>query len=145
VNADIVDTYQREGFGPAMAKFIQLVMRQSPLPSNYLDQPAPDPAQFGLPTEDDGSRDDLLLSGNLAMPPFEPDAEALRDSSVRIVPAIGEAGEGSLARRGGEALAALLGVTPVVFPGDHQGFAANEWSPNNDPGGFAQKLRAVLE
>jgi pimeloyl-ACP methyl ester carboxylesterase len=145
VNADIVDTYQRDGFGPAMAKFIQLVMRQSPLPSDYLDQPAPDPAQFGLPTEDDGSRDDLLLSGNLAMPPFEPDAEALRGSSVRIVPAIGEAGEGSLARRGGEALAALLGVAPEVFPGDHQGFAANEWSPNNDPGAFAQKLRKVLE
>ena len=79
------------------------------------------------------------------MPPFEPDAEALRGASVRIVPAIGEAGEGSLARRGGEALAALLDVTPVVFPGDHQGFAANEWSPNNYPGGFAQKLRAVLE
>jgi hypothetical protein len=145
VNADIVDTYQRDGFGPAMAKFMQLVMRQSPLPADYLDQPAPDPAQFGLPTEDDGSRDDLLLSGNLAMPPFEPDAEALRGSSVRIVPAIGEAGEGSLARRGGQALAALLGVAPAVFPGDHGGFAASEWSPNNDPGAFAQKLRGVLE
>lgn len=145
VNADIVDTYQRIGFGPAMAKFIQLVRLQGPLAGDYLDRLAPDPAQFGLPTEDDGSRDDLLLSGNLAMPPFEPDAEALRGSSVRIVPAIGEAGERSLARRGGEALAALLGVTPVVVRGDHGGFAANEWSPNNDPGAFAQKLREVLE
>jgi pimeloyl-ACP methyl ester carboxylesterase len=145
VQADIVETYKRVGFGPAMAKFIQLVMFQGPLPDDYLDRPAPDPAQFGLPTEDDGSRDDLLLSGNLAMPPFEPDAEALRGSSVRIVPAIGEAGGGSLARRGGEALAALLGVTPVVFPGDHGGFAANEWSPNNDPGTFAQKLREVMD
>src|SRR5437764_10661450 len=77
VNADIVDTYQRDGFGPAMAKFIQLVMHQGLLPDDYLARPAPDPAQFVLPTEDDGSRDDLLLSGNLAMPPFEPDAEAL--------------------------------------------------------------------
>jgi pimeloyl-ACP methyl ester carboxylesterase len=145
VNADIVDTYQRIGFGPAMAKFIQLVRLQGPLPGDYLDRPAPDPAQFGLPTEDDGSRDDLLLGGNLAMPPFEPDAEALRRSPVRIVPAIGEAGEGALARRGGEALAALLGVAPVVFPGDHGGFAANEWSPNNNPGAFAQKLREVLQ
>jgi hypothetical protein len=145
VNADIVDTYRRDGFGPAMAKFLQLVMRQSPLPADYLDRPAPDPAQFGLPTEDDGSRDDLLLSGNLAMPPFEPDADALRDSSVPIVPAIGEAGQGSLARRGGEALAAILGVRPVVFPGDHGGFAANQWSPNNDPHAFAEKLREVLQ
>ena len=143
-SADIVDTYQRDGFGPAMAKFIQLVMHQGLLPDDYLDRPAPDPAQFGLPTADDGSRDDLLLSGNLAMPPFEPDADALRASSVRIVPAIGALGEGGLARRGGEAVARLLGVEPVVFPGDHGGFAANEWSPGNDPAAFAAKLRAVL-
>jgi pimeloyl-ACP methyl ester carboxylesterase len=145
VNADIVDTYQREGFGPAMAKFIQLVMRQSPLPDDYLDQPAPDPAHFGLPTEDDGSRDDLLLSGNLAMPPFVPDAGALGASSVRVIPAIGAVGEGGLARRGGEALAKLLGVEPVIFPGDHGGFAANEWSPDNDPAAFAVKLRKLLD
>ena len=132
------------GYGAAMAKFIQLVMRQSPLPDDYLDQPAPNPAQFGLPAADDGSRDDPLLGGNLAMPPFQPDADALRASSVRIVPAIGEAGKGSLARRGGEALAALLGVAPVVFPGDHGGFAANQWSPDNDPEAFAQRLLDVL-
>jgi pimeloyl-ACP methyl ester carboxylesterase len=144
VNADIVDTYRRSGFGPAMAKFIQLVMHQGLLPDDYLDRPAPDPAQFGLPTEDDGSRDDLLLSGNLAMPPFEPDAEALRGSPVRIVLAIGAMGEGGLARRGGEAVARLLGVEPVIFPGDHGGFAANEWSPGNDPAAFAATLREVL-
>ncbi len=33
VNADIVDAYQRDGFGPAMAKFIQLVMHQGLLPT----------------------------------------------------------------------------------------------------------------
>jgi pimeloyl-ACP methyl ester carboxylesterase len=143
-NADIVDTYQRNGFGPAMAKFIQLVMHQGLLPDDYLDRPAPDPAQFGLPTADDGSRDDLLLSGNLAMPPFEPDGDALRASSVRIVPAIGTLGAGGLARRGGEAIAQLLGVEPAIFPGDHGGFAANEWSPDNDPAAFAEKLREIL-
>src|SRR5256885_10680 len=132
VNADIVDTYQRHGFGPAMAKFIQLVMHQGPLPDDYLDRPAPDPAQFGLPTEDDGSRDDLLLIGNLAMPPFEPDAQALRASSVRIVPAIGALGEGGLARRGGEAVARLLGVEPVIFPGDHGGVAPSAWGDRRE-------------
>ena len=145
VNADIVDTYHRDGYGPAMAKFIQLVMRHSPLPDDYLDQPAPDPAQFGLPTEDDGSRDDLLLGGNLAMPPFEPDAAALGASPVRLIPAIGALGAGGLARRGGQALAKLLRVEPVVFPGDHGGFAANEWSPNNDPSAFAATLRQLLD
>ena len=145
INADIVATYERSGQGPAMAKFIQLVMRQSPLPDDYLDQPAPDPAQFGLPTEDDGTRDDPLLSGNLTMPPYVPDADALRGSPVRLIPAIGALGEGGLARRGGQALAQLLGVEPVIFPGDHGGFAANEWSPHNDPGAFAAVLREVLD
>jgi pimeloyl-ACP methyl ester carboxylesterase len=144
VNADIVDTYRDSGFGPAMAKFIQLVMYQGVLPDDYLDRPAPDPAQFGLPSEDDGSRDDLLLSGNLAMPPFKPDAHALRVSPVRIVVAVGALGEGGLARRGGEAVARLLGVEPVIFPGDHGGFAANAWSPGNDPAGFAATLREAL-
>jgi hypothetical protein len=31
---------------------------------------------FGLPAEDDGSRDDLLLGRNLALPAYQPDAEA---------------------------------------------------------------------
>ncbi len=145
VNADIVATYQREGFGPAMAKFIQLVMHQGPLTAAYLDQPAPSPAQFGLPTKDDGSRDDLLLSGNLAMPPFTPDADALRTSPVRIVPAVGALGEGGIAWRGGQAVARLLGVAPVTFPGDHGGFAASQWSPDNDPAAFAAQLRDVLD
>jgi pimeloyl-ACP methyl ester carboxylesterase len=145
VTADILDTYQQHGYGPAMAKFVKLVMHPGPLPDNYLDQPPPDPVQFGFPARDDGSRDDLLLSRALAMPPFEPDAEALRASAVQIVPAIGAEGEGTMARRGGEALAELLGLEPVVFPGDHGGFATNEWSPGNDPEAFAQRLRELLD
>ncbi len=145
VAADIVETYQRDGYGPAMAKFIQLVMQPGPLTDDYLDQPAPDPAAFGLPTEDDGSRDDLLLRWNMAtLPEFEPDLDALRATTVRLVPAHGEAGDGEMARRGGRALAVALGVEPVVFPGDHAGFITNEWSPGNDSAAFAARLREVL-
>lgn len=144
VNADIVETYQRRGYGPAMAKFIQLVMQVGPLPPDYLDRPDPDPAQFGLPTEDDGSRDDALLAHNMAMPPYTPDADALRSSGVRLVVAHGAEGEGTMARRGAEALARLLGMTPVVFPGDHGGFTVSEWSPHNDPAAFAARLKEVL-
>jgi pimeloyl-ACP methyl ester carboxylesterase len=142
---DIVATYRREGYGPAMAKFIRLVVHPGPLPDDYLDQPAPDPAGFGLPTDDDGSRDDALLGRNLAMPPFEPDLEALRGSPVRIVPAVGTDGQGTLARRGGEALARELGVPVHSFPGDHGGFAAHPMSPSNDPAAFAAELRKVLD
>ena len=143
--ADIVDTYQRDGFGPAMAKFIQLVMLPGPAARRLPGPARARPREASVsPAEDDGSRDDLLLSGNLAMPPFEPDAEALHASSVRIVPAIGALGGagwlGAAVRRSPR----LLGVEPVIFPGDHGGFAANEWSPGNDPAAFAAKLREVL-
>src|ERR1700720_3170753 len=61
----IRETYYRSGFGPAMAKFIAIVSHQGPFPYGYADQPGPDPAMFGLPAEDDGSRDDALLGQNI--------------------------------------------------------------------------------
>lgn len=145
VYKDIVETYQRSGQGPAMVKFIHLVMHAGVLSEDYLDQPAPDPAQFGFSPEDDGSRDDPLLGYNMAIPPYHPDSEALRSSGVRIVPAVGAASGTEVPRRGAEALAALLGVEVIEFPGDHGGFVATEWSPNNDPEAFAATLRDVLD
>ena len=143
--ADIHETYMANGFGPAMAKFIASVMVQGPITEEYLNQPAPDPANFGLPTEDDGSRDDLLLGGNMAtMPGFEPDMQALRASTVRMVPAVGEASDGQIPARGARGLADALGLDVVTFPGDHGGFVRNEYSPNNDPAAFAKTLREVL-
>lgn len=146
VQADIVETYGREGFGPAMAKFVALVSHVGPLPADYLGRPAPDPATFGFPAEDDGSRDDLLLGRNLAtMPSWAPDGAVLRASGTRVVPAVSAQGEGTLAWRGGVALAELLGVEAVTFPGDHGGFMVSEWSPHNDPAAFAAALREVLD
>lgn len=145
VFADIAATYRDQGQGRALAKFIQVVMHQGPFPDDYLDRPAPDPAAFGLSADDDGRRDDPLLGRNITMPPYLPDAAALRASPVRIVPAVGAASGSTMPRRGGEALAALLGVETVEFPGDHGGFVANEWSPQNDPAAFADRLREVLD
>ena len=65
-NRDIGETYRRSGFGPAMAKFLQLVMVHGPRPASYADQPDPDPAEFALPTHDDGSREDPLLGQTTA-------------------------------------------------------------------------------
>lgn len=143
--ADIVATYRDQGQGPAMARFIRLAMTQGPLPDDYLDQPAPPPEQFGLPAADDGCRDDPLLGHNMAIPAYQPDGEALRACGVRIVPAVGAASTTEMPRRGGEALAALLGVEAVGFPGDHGGFVASEWSPDNDPAAFAARLKEVLD
>jgi pimeloyl-ACP methyl ester carboxylesterase len=145
VSADIVATYRKRGHGPAMAKFVKLVMHQGPLPDDYLDRPAPEPAPFGFSAEDDGGRDDALLGHNLTMPAYHPDRDALRTSKVRIVPAVGATSGGTMPRRGGEALAAMLGVDAVEFPGDHGGFMTNDWSPHNNPAAFADRLRQVLQ
>ena len=57
---------------------------------------------FGLPTEDDGSRTDVLLAQNMiASTHYEPDFDALRRASTRIVIAAGAESEGELANRGG--------------------------------------------
>jgi pimeloyl-ACP methyl ester carboxylesterase len=142
---DIHETYQRSGMGPGMAKFIAIVSFQGPIPAGYTDQPAPDPAMFGLPTEDDGSRDDVLLGQNLVTCcSYQPDFEALRRASTRIIPAAGEESEGQLAHRGAHAVAEQLGTEPVSFPSDHGGFLGGEYGQSGKPDDFAAKLREVL-
>ena len=142
---DICQTYQRDGMGPAMAKFIAITGYQGEIPADYTEQPAPDPAMFGLPTEDDGSRDDALLGQNLrGCTSYEPDFDALAKASDRILVAVGKESEGQLARRGGEAVAERLGTTPVVFPSSHGGFLGDEYGMPGKPKEFAARLRDVL-
>jgi hypothetical protein len=45
-----------------MAAFIALTSWEGELSEQFFEQPLPDPATFGLPTADDGSRDDPLQS-----------------------------------------------------------------------------------
>src|SRR5919109_1881752 len=59
------ETYMARGFGAGMAHFIALVTHRGPIPPDFLDRPAPDPAMFGLPTEDDGTRNDPLMGQNI--------------------------------------------------------------------------------
>lgn len=141
----ISDTYQRRGFGPAMAQFIVAVGHRGPMDAAYLSQPAPDPAMFHLPTEDDGTRTDPLLGQNIiSCTHFEPDFEALRVASTRILLGAGVESEGQMACRGAFAVAERLGTTPVSFPSGHGGFLGGEYGQPGDPDGFAAKLREVL-
>ena len=141
---DIHDTYQRSGMGPAMAKFIAIVSHKGPITAEYLDRPAPHPATFGLPSEDDGSRDDVLLGQNLvSCTHYEPDVDTLRAASTRIVLAAGEESEGELAHRGAQAVAERLGTVPVIFPSDG-GFLGGEYGQTGRPEPFAARLREVL-
>jgi pimeloyl-ACP methyl ester carboxylesterase len=142
----IADTYQRDGFGAGMAKFIVIVSHTGPIDADFLAQPGPDPAMFHLPTEDDGNRTDPLLFQNIiSCTHFEPDFDALRKASTRIVVGAGVESEGQMARRGGEAVAERLGTKLAIFPSGHGGFLGGEYGqPGGEPEAFAAKLREVL-
>jgi pimeloyl-ACP methyl ester carboxylesterase len=142
---DVHDTYLLDGMGPAMAKFIALVSYKGPIPADYMNQPAPDPAMFGLPTDDDGSRTDALLGQNMvSCTHYQPDFDALHKASTRIVIGAGAESEGELAHRAAVAVAERLGTTPVTFPSGHGGFLGGEYGQTGDPDGFAATLREVL-
>jgi pimeloyl-ACP methyl ester carboxylesterase len=139
------ETYKRSGFGAGMAHFIAVVSHEGEFPDGFAQQPAPDPAMFGMPTEDDGSRDDVLMAQNIVTGThYEPDFDALRKASTRIVMAAGTEGEGTMANRGAHAVAERLGTKPVIFPSGHAGFLGGEYGQKGDPQAFAAKLREVL-
>jgi pimeloyl-ACP methyl ester carboxylesterase len=139
------ETYQARGFGAAMAKFILLVSHTGPIPDGFLAGDGPDPATFGLPSADDGSRTDPLLFQNIVTcTHFEPDVDALTAATTRIVVGVGEESGGALAGRGGTAIARRLGVEPVTFPGGHDGFLGGEYGGHGKPDEFAARLREVL-
>jgi pimeloyl-ACP methyl ester carboxylesterase len=141
----VYDTYQRSGWGAGMAHFIIVVSHRGPFTAELASQPAPDPAMFGMPTEDDGSRTDPMLGESIiVLTHYEPDFEALRRAGTRIVIAAGEGSEGEMANRGAYATAARLGTEPVIFPSDHGGFLGGEYGQTGDPDAFAAKLRQVL-
>jgi pimeloyl-ACP methyl ester carboxylesterase len=141
----IADSYQRSGFGAGMAHFIVAVSHQGPISPDFAAQPAPDPAMFGMPAEDDGNRTDPLLFQNIVTcTHYEPDFEALKAAPTRIVMAAGIESEGQMAHRGALAAAERLGTTPVKFPSDHGGFLGGEYGQAGDPDAFAAKLREVL-
>jgi pimeloyl-ACP methyl ester carboxylesterase len=139
------DTYREQGWGPAMAQFIAFTMHKGPFTAETAAQPAPDPAMFGLPANDDRSGTDPLLGQNITTcTHYEPDFDALGAASTSIIVAAGEDSEGELAHRGAEATAERLGTKAVPFPGGHAGFLGGEYGQTGEPDAFAAKLREVL-
>jgi pimeloyl-ACP methyl ester carboxylesterase len=143
--ADIRETYLHRGYGAGMAKFIALVSIPGPLPADYADRAAPDPATFGLPADDDGSRDDALLGQQMrTTPSYRHDFDALRAASTRIVVGVGTQSGEQVAGRAALAVAARLGATAVSFPGGHDGFVDGGFGGHGEPDAFAATLREVL-
>jgi pimeloyl-ACP methyl ester carboxylesterase len=139
------DVYDAKGWGAGMAAFIAMTSWRGEFTDEYFAQPAPDPAAFGMPAEDDGSRGDPLLSDrSLAVTSYRPDVDALAAAPTRIVVAVGEESEGVFTGRTAVATAELLGQQATVFPSHHGGFLGGEFGYAGQPEAFARRLREVL-
>jgi pimeloyl-ACP methyl ester carboxylesterase len=138
--------YEAKGRGAGMAAFIAMTSWRGEFTEEYFAQPAADPVAFGMPTEDDGSRDDPLLSDrSWAVSSYRPDVEALAAGPTRVVIALGEESKGTFTGRTAVAMAELLGQQATVFPSHHSGFLGGEFGYAGQPEAFARKLRDVLD
>jgi pimeloyl-ACP methyl ester carboxylesterase len=140
------EAYQAKGRGHGMAGFMAVSSWVGEFTDAFFDQPAPDPAAFGLPSEDDGSRDDPLLSERSnAVVGYRLDADRLTSVDTRVVLAVGEETGDTYTARTGRATAAALGQEAVVFPSHHGGFLDGSFGWPGKPDEFAGTLREVLE
>ncbi|MBS2962015.1 alpha/beta hydrolase [Actinocrinis puniceicyclus] len=144
--ARVRDAYQDRGSGAGMAAFIAMTSWRGEFTDDYFARPAPDPAAFGLPSVNDGSRDDPLLSDrSWAVSDYRPDVDALTSAPTRIVIAVGEESADVVTGRTSVAVAELLGRRATVFPSHHGGFIGGESAYAGKPELFAQRLREVLD
>ncbi|MEZ7159667.1 alpha/beta hydrolase [Streptomyces althioticus] len=144
--AGVREAYEERGWGAGMAAFVAMTSWAGEFTDAYFAQPAADPAAFGLPTQDDGSRDDPLLSDrSWAVSDYRPDADAITAAPTRVVIAVGEESENLLTARTSAAAAELLGQKAVVFPSHHGGFCGGEFGHPGKPDEFALRLREVLD
>lgn len=138
--------YQRGGWGAGMAAFMAVSGWHGEFTDDFFARPLPDPAALGLPTADDGKRDDPLLSDRAAsVTAFRPDVPALRAAPTRIVVGVGEESEGTLTARAAHALAGLLGEPATTFPSHHGGFIGGDSGYAGQPEAFGRRLRQVLD
>jgi pimeloyl-ACP methyl ester carboxylesterase len=131
------ETYRSEGAGPAMQQFIAAAVRAGgPPPAD--GEPGP-PSQEQVPTMPDMAQmPPEMAEGMVRMQANSqfflahllpatighvPDIVALRAASPRIVVGAGDASAGQMPHLAALALADRLGITPMSFLGDHQGFA----------------------
>ena len=144
--AGIREEYEAKGSSAGMAAFIAMTSWRGEFTDDYFAQPPADPGAFGMAPEDDGARDDPLLSDrSWAVTSYRPDVDALASGSARVVIAVGEESKGTFTGRTALATADLLGQKATVFPSHHGGFVGGEFGYPGQPEAFARKLRDVLD
>lgn len=144
--AAVREAYEKRGWGAGMAAFVAMTSWEGEFTEAYFDQPEADPAAFGMPAEDDGSRDDPLLSDrSWAISGYRPDIDAITGAPTRVVIAVGEESRAVQTGRTSAATAELLGQPLTVFPSHHGGFLDGEFGYPGKPDEFARRLREVLD
>jgi pimeloyl-ACP methyl ester carboxylesterase len=131
---DVYNTYLTAGAGSAMQKFMVGAGLAGP-PVQRTEPPSPEMVESFARVK--GNVDYFLAHGFIPIGTYIPDVAALRAGPVRIVVGVGETSAGTLPFRSAVALAELLGITPVGFPGGHGGY-------NDNPEAFADKLHETL-
>jgi pimeloyl-ACP methyl ester carboxylesterase len=128
---EIVETFRGEGGNAALQKFAAFaaVDHADREPDVVLSQPTP---------QIEANLNFFFTNDALGVNHFRLDIAALKGATTRIVAAGGRTSYGSLPRRCADALAAMLGVTLVEFPGSHMGWLLR-------PKEFAAKLFEVLK
>ncbi|WP_205866272.1 alpha/beta hydrolase [Mycobacterium sp. IS-1264] len=129
---DIIDTFHRDGLAAAMTKFMVNAGFQA---GGGDAQGAPVAAEPPPQQLADGTR--FITHELRGTAAYRPDIAALTRGPARVVVGIGAESGGLITYRTSIALAELLGVQPIEFPGDHGGFISA-------PGEFADILRATL-
>ncbi len=144
--AEVRDAYAANGSNAGMAAFMAMTSWQGEFTDEYFAGPAPDPAAFGMSTDDDGLRDSPLLSDrSWAVSSYRPDVDALVAAPTRVVIAVAEESGNSLTGRSTRATADLLSQRATVFPSHHGGFLSAASGYAGQPEAFARKLREVLD
>lgn len=128
----VVETFRREGVGPAMQKFqAGAGVGGGPPPADMPSEAIEMFRRIG------GNMEFFLAHGIEPISGYIPDVDTLRKGAARLVIGIGETSAGQLAYRTAVALAERVGSKPASFPGGHAGYV-------DYPAQFAERLHQVL-
>jgi hypothetical protein len=139
---DVAAAYAAGGAGPAMGVFGAAMGMTGGGGGNADDNaggptPAPDAETQAMMARMGANLEVFVGAEVPTFAEWAPDVEALRRSAARVVVAAGDASAGQPPHRAALALARLLGIEPVTFPGDHGGFGTEHRA-------FAARLHETL-
>jgi pimeloyl-ACP methyl ester carboxylesterase len=135
-HTEVLETFQRDGIPGAM----KLMVALSGVDINDREPEVPAAALAADPKVAAGRFADLqhfLTYDVPAVTRYQPDIAALRAAASKIIPAAGSTPPPTMPYRCATALAAVLGVDVVEFPGGHSGYCLR-------PKAFAAKLNELL-